>query len=154
MSASTNVITDELEALIEPVVTQKGYEFVEVQFRNEQHGWVLRIIIYKEEGVCVDDCAAVSREVAHILEVEDVIQQKFHLEVSSPGLDRPLTTSRDFLRNIGKKVKIKYGEDDDVKTVKGIVADVADEKVHLQLDGTRLEVDLDVIKKAKLIIEF
>ena len=107
-SAETNYIVDKITAVIGPVVVEKGYELVEIQFRNEQHGWVLRIIIYKEEGIGVDDCAAVSREVGHILEVEDVIQQKFHLEVSSPGLDRPLTTSRDFLRNIGKKVKIKY----------------------------------------------
>lgn len=154
MSSSTNYIADEVTALIEPVLADKGYELVEVQFRNESHGWVLRILIYKEGGIVIDDCAGVSREVGHILEVEDTIQQKFHLEVSSPGLDRPLTTSRDFLRNKGEKAKVTYVEDDATQTVKGVIVDASDEKVFLQADDRQLAVDICLVEKAKLIIEF
>ncbi len=154
MASSTNYNADEITALIEPVLTEKGYELVEIQFRNEPHGWVLRIIIYKEGGIGVDDCSSVSREVGHILEVEDIIQQKYHLEVSSPGLDRPLTTMRDFLRNKGKKVKVTTVEDDATQTVKGVIIDASDENVHLQTDNGQIAVDLCLVKKAKLIIEF
>lgn len=154
MSSSSDYIVDEVTPLIEPVLADKGYELVEVQFRNESHGWVLRIIIYKESGVGVDDCATVSREVGHILEVEDLIKQKFHLEVSSPGLDRPLTTERDFLRHKGKKVKVTYAEQGATRTVRAIVNDCCDEKVSLQADDEQVVVDLSMVKKAKLIIEF
>ena len=101
MSSSKDHIVAEVERLIEPVLAEKLLELVEVQFRQEPIGWVLRVIIYKQGGTSVDDCATVSRELSHLLDVEDLIPQKYHLEVSSPGLDRPLKTEKDFLRNKG-----------------------------------------------------
>ncbi|MCI5189216.1 MAG: ribosome maturation factor RimP [Candidatus Electrothrix sp. AS4_5] len=84
-----------------------GLELVDVQFKQEA-GWVLRIFIDQKTGVNVDDCAAVSRQVATYLEVEDVIQHAYTLEVSSPGAERPLKRLEDFVRFSGKKVRIKY----------------------------------------------
>lgn len=88
--------------IIQPVLDDLGLELVELQLRSEgKKGLVLRIIIFKEGGVSLDDCAQVSREVGFLLEVEDPIGRSYVLEVSSPGLDRPLKTERDFERNKG-----------------------------------------------------
>jgi ribosome maturation factor RimP len=100
-------VTKKVEALAIPVLEEIGLELVEVQFRREQSGWVLRLVIDKQEGVSLDDCAAVSREIGQLLDIEDFIDQAYNLEVSSPGLNRPLKSMADFQRFIGRKAKIK-----------------------------------------------
>ncbi len=140
-----------IEALIEPVVSDLGYELVEVQFRREQHGQVLRIIIFRPEGIGVEDCARVSREVSPLLEVEDLIEQAYHLEVSSPGLDRPLVTPRDFRRYMGNRVQVRLIDGGEEMT--GLIADCTDTQVILETEGGKREIPLSRLKKAKLVIE-
>ena len=129
-------------------------ELVEVQFRQESSGWVLRVIIHKQGGVSVDDCARVSRELSHLLDVEDLIPQKYHLEVSSPGLDRPLKTERDFLRNKGEKVKLTVMVDGEHQTRTGIIQDVQDGGLLVKGDAGITSYPLGDISKARLEIEF
>lgn len=138
--------------LIEPVLVDLGLELVEVQFQREQHGQVLRIVIYKDSGIIVDDCARVSREVGHLLEVEDIIEEAFNLEVTSPGLDWRLKSARDFALNIGKKVRIIPR--DGSEPLVGLIVESGDDKVTIDIDGDKRVVVLDEIKKAKLVIEF
>ena len=87
-----------------------GLELVDVQFHREGHGWVLRLFIDREGGVTLDHCSKVSREISDYLDVEDVIEQPYHLEVSSPGLDRPLRDLRDFKRFCGNNARVKLRE--------------------------------------------
>lgn len=150
MADTVAAITD----LIEPVVVDMGYELVEVQFRNEQIGLVLRIIIYKGDGISLDDCSMVSREVSHLLEVEDLITKAYHLEVTSPGLDRPLKTERDFLRNMGKKIQIRFVADGREQDEVGCVAGVNGNDVVLSVAGEMKNIAIESVKKAQLIIEF
>ena len=75
--------------LCEPVVESYGLELVQVQYRREDHGWVVRILVDRDGGVTVDECGTLSREVSDLLDVEDIIDTAYNLEVSSPGLDRP-----------------------------------------------------------------
>jgi len=99
-----------LESLVEPVVTGQGYELVDVGFKNELGAWILRVYIDKPgsaERVGLDDCASVSRELSAVLDVDDTIQGHYSLEVSSPGLNRPLKKVSDFARFVGKKAKIR-----------------------------------------------
>ena len=145
-------VESEVTALIEPVITDLGLELVEVQFRREQHGQVLRIIIFSPDGINVDDCARVSREVGHILEVEDLIDQAYNLEVTSPGLDWKLKSERDFARYRGKKVKVVML--DSSEPLVGQIGEVGDGKVFIDVDGEEQTVSLELIKKAKLVIEF
>ncbi|MFH1215662.1 MAG: ribosome maturation factor RimP [Pseudomonadota bacterium] len=154
MDSYRDRIAIEVGRLIEPIVTDQGLEVVEVQFRREQVGWVLRIVIYRDGGVSIDDCARVSREVSHLLDVEDLIEQKFHLEVSSPGLDRPLKTGRDFARNLGKKVKVVFGENGDVETIIGIIQEVREDVLMLETNSGSMALPLADIKNARLEIEF
>lgn len=145
-------IAEQVSELIEPVVADLGYELVEVQFRREQHGQVLRVIIFHVAGIRVDDCSLVSREVSRILDVEDRIDQAYHLEVSSPGLDRPLVTARDFARYLGRPVLVSIAETSE--EVAGTIEEVGEEAVSLGVPGGRREIPLAQIKKARLAIEF
>lgn len=88
------------------LLNAEGLELVDLEFRREGRGWVLRLFMDKPGGITLDDCAAVSREWGDQLDVEDLIPFRYTLEVSSPGLDRPLKKDADFLRHIGKTIQL------------------------------------------------
>ncbi|WP_446009128.1 ribosome maturation factor RimP [Candidatus Electrothrix sp.] len=151
--------TDQVIRVVEefalPLLDEMGLELVEVQFRQES-GWVLRLFIDGKEGVNVDDCASVSRQVATYLEVEDIIRHAYTLEVSSPGAERPLKRVEDFIRFSGKKVRVKLNEPvDNQRVFCGILAGV-DEKnnrITLAVDGSdtqQREFDLQAVARARL----
>jgi ribosome maturation factor RimP len=104
-------IKDKLLELSAPVCAGSGYELVDLAFTREQDGWVLRVFIdnaaAEEGGISFADCEHVSRELSTVLDVEDPITQAYRLEVSSPGLDRPLRTAEHFRRQIGEVVKAR-----------------------------------------------
>ncbi|MBU0730358.1 MAG: ribosome maturation factor RimP [Proteobacteria bacterium] len=152
--AQPEIITA-IEKFVQPIVADLGLELVEVQYRREPSGIVLRIIIYKAEGVSIDDCAGVSRQVAHILEVEDLIDQAYNLEVTSPGLDRPLVKEKDFIRSKGKEVKVITSEPVDGDNVHvGIIENFENSVLSLQTGKGLVKIDFDLISKAKLVIRF
>ncbi len=144
----------QVRQLVEPALAELGYELVEIQLRNEKIGLVLRVVLYKEGGINLDDCSTTSRTIGHLLEVEDLIGRPYHLEVSSPGLDRPLTTARDFARNIGHKVEVKSMKGEETRNVIGLIAGVDEIKVIITVDGAPEQIALTDIVKAKLVIEF
>lgn len=147
-------LQERLSHLLEPVVEGCGLELVELQFRREAHGWVLRLIIDCEGGVSVDHCAEVSREVGLLLEVEDPIEQAYHLEVSSPGLDRPLKRERDFVRCIGKKAKVVLLEPLDGQfSLIGIIVGVEQRGITLDAGQGPLAIPFEGMKKARLVVE-
>ena len=113
---------------------------------------MLRIVIFRSSGVNLDDCARVSREVGHLLEVEDLIACAYNIEVTSPGLDWQLKSERDFVRYRGQKVKVVLL--DSSEPLIGLIGEVADGKVFIEVTGEGQAVPLDLIKKAKLVIEF
>ena len=103
-------ITGKVRDVAESFLPSMGLELVDVQFHREGHGWVLRLFIDREGGVSLDHCSKVSREISAYLDVEDVIEQPYHLEVSSPGLDRPLRDFGDFKRFCGNNARVKLRE--------------------------------------------
>ena len=144
-----------LTELVVPVVEGFDCELVELQFRREAPGWVLRLLIDNENGIGIDDCSRISREVAHLLEVEDPIEQSYTLEVSSPGLDRPLKGERDFLRCKGKKAKVVVREPIDGQNQwVGLIEDATRESVTLRTDQGIIEIPFTRMKKTRLVIEF
>lgn len=102
-----NDVTKQVEDLAQPLVSSLGMELVELEYKREGRHMVLRLFIDKEGGVTLDDCAAVSRELSAVLDVEDIIPGRYSLEVSSPGLNRPIKTRSDYERYTGRLVKIK-----------------------------------------------
>jgi ribosome maturation factor RimP len=103
-------VVERARRTLEPVLVRDGYELVEVEWVRGGGRFTLRVFIDKPGGVNVDDCQAVSRTIEPILDVEDFIEQAYDLEVSSPGLDRPLRTPEHFARYAGQRVHVKaYG---------------------------------------------
>lgn len=157
-------VQDKIRSLVLPVLEEKGLELVDVEYRREGQGWVLRLYIDQSGGVTLDTCVEVSREVSVLLEVEDPIETAYNLEVSSPGLDRPLTKAADFERFAGRMARIRSCVPIDVdgkgrgrKTLVGILGGLCDGKVVLELKekpGVRIEVPIEDIDKANLEMEF
>ncbi|HHJ14870.1 MAG TPA: ribosome maturation factor RimP [Gammaproteobacteria bacterium] len=145
----------ELRALLEPAVTAMGFELVGVEFFRARQG-VLRLYIDADQGVTVDDCQAVSHQVSGILDVEDPIRGQYTLEVSSPGLDRPLFRAGDFERFAGCEVRLQLtAAVDGRRKFQGTLAGLRDGEVVLELgDERELVVALDEIDQARLVPDF
>ena len=95
------------EELLEPIVSEAGFELVDVEYVKEAGTWYLRAYIDKPGGITVDDCEAVSRRFSDILDEKDYIEDSYIFEVSSPGLGRPLKKEKDFQRSLGEDVEIR-----------------------------------------------
>ena len=148
-------IVESVRELVEPIVTDHGLELVDVEHHRSPRGWVLRITIDKEGGVTLNDCTKLSRETGYILEIKELIGYPYQLEVTSPGLERPLKTPADFGKYIGRKVAIKTsillrGR----KNFKGTLQGAQGETVHLEIGGELWEIPFSTITQAKLIYEF
>ncbi len=148
-------IVDKIEEFAESLLPSMGLELVEVQFRREGHGWVLRLSIDREEGgISLADCSAVSREVSRFLDVEDLIEHAYHLEVSSPGLERSLRSLADFQRFCGEKARIRLRESlDGQKVFIGTLGQATEEAVQLHLaEGQTVQFSIEQIEKARLTL--
>lgn len=145
-------VIEEISKYAASLLPSMGLELVEVQFRREGHGWVLRVFIDSEQGITIDHCADVSREISAYLDVEDLIDYQYNLEVSSPGLERPLKSLMDFERYMGKKARVKLREPIDGQKVQiGIIEQVIDNEIELELeDGKKVRFSFDSINKARL----
>lgn len=146
-------VISQVRGLVEPILDQKGMELVDIEYRMEGGRWVLRLFIDKEGGVTLDDCSDVSGEVGVILDVRDIIPHSYNLEVSSPGLDRPLVKERDFLRHLARRVKIKTrGAIDGRRNFSVLLEGFKEGKVIVR-DGSGMvwEIPLMEIEKARLI---
>jgi ribosome maturation factor RimP len=97
---------NKIKALAEDLLQEEKMELADLELLREGRGWVLRLFIDKSGGITLDDCASISRQIGDQLEVEDLIPFRYTLEVSSPGLDRPLKKDQDFLRHIGNQIQV------------------------------------------------
>ena len=146
---------ERVRALAEPILTDRGLELVEVEFQRETRGWILRLYIDRPGGVTLDDCQKVSEELGDHLDVADVIHHPYDLEVSSPGLNRPLTRDADFVRFAGKAARIVTRDPiEGQRNFHGRLGGLVDGAVLLTLaDGRQVRLLRDDIAKARLEIE-
>jgi ribosome maturation factor RimP len=141
--------------LIAPTVTEHNAELVDVEYIKAGKVWTLRVFIDKKQGVTVLDCQKLSREIEDLIEVHELISDPYTLEVSSPGLDRPLKKEADFLRNKNKQIQLNtYAPIEGGKKFSGIVLDVKDKTLFLKNKDNCIELELANIAQAKLVIEF
>jgi len=146
---------ERLRAMLEPAVEALGFELVDTEFSGSGHRALLRIYIDRPGGVNVDDCAAVSHQVSAILDVEDPIAGRYTLEVSSPGLDRPLTRPQDFERFAGELVAVKLARPrDGRRKFKGRLLGLRDGMIALEADGERFDLAFDEVDKVRLVPTF
>ena len=147
MEIKTQSIVKQVEGLVEPILEQMGYELVDVERSGRG---MLRVFIDKPQGITVDDCQVVSNQLTRLFMVENVDYDR--LEVSSPGLDRVLKKEADFVRFAGQKVQLKLrmpiaGR----KNFAGIIGDVNDGVLQLDMDGSQVAIELSNLDKARLV---
>ncbi len=149
-------VEQRVAGLVGPLLDERGLELVDVDFTVEHGRHVLRIYIDRPGGVTLGDCTDISRELSTLLDVEDFIPGSYTLEVSSPGLDRPLKSERDFSRHIGGKVRIRTKEPVGARgrrNFKAVIKDVKDGAVTVtDSNGTDWEIDISNIERARLEI--
>ncbi len=144
--ASTQVVN-----VIEPVVTGLGYELVGAEFGQAENGTTLRVYIDKPEGIVMEDCAAVSRQLNAVLDVEDTIKSAYLLEVSSPGVDRPLFTEAQFSAQIGQDVRVRLTDGvGGRRNFKGPLIAVKDGVAIVEVDGIDYELTISDIEQAHI----
>ncbi|PKK83799.1 MAG: hypothetical protein CVT49_06585 [candidate division Zixibacteria bacterium HGW-Zixibacteria-1] len=139
-----------IEELITPVIAEEGFELVELKLARYKRSSRLQLYVDSNNGVTIDDCARISRAVDPVLESNDIFTYAYTVEVSSPGLDRPLTTARDFRRRIGERVMV-YFNDSGLLPQEGELVDADDSHIELQKDDNRSRYDLINIRMGKVI---
>lgn len=156
-------VTEQIEQLIQPLLEDLDCELVDLEYQREQRGWVLRFFLDKVGGINLDDCAKASREISSLLDVENVITTAYSLEVSSPGIERPLKKPEDFKRFSGQLAKIKTMDSIDPdasgknrKTFIGTLSGLEGDDLLLILKNTTdaVKIPLQQIDKANLKHEF
>jgi ribosome maturation factor RimP len=144
-------ILDRVRVIVDPVLLDEKLELVDLEYRRESRGWVLRLYLDKEGGVTLDDCTRVSQEVGRILDVEDFIQTPYTLEVSSPGLSRRLKNEKDFMRYRGYLIKVKTVDPiENRRHFKGKLLGISENQLEIETDGEIFRISLSDVAKANL----
>lgn len=148
-------LKDKVRGIIEPVINSLGIELEDLEVNKMKGKALLRVFIEKEGGITIDDCESVSREIAAILDVEDPVPYSYVLEVSSPGLDRPLKEPRHFIRYAGKTVRVVTHKPVDKETFfVGKLLNADDKEIVILLEKDRkITVPYENISKARLEVE-
>lgn len=144
-----------LNELLQPLVEDLGYEFVGLEYNSNPKHSVLRIYIDREDGVGIEDCETVSRETAALLDVKDPIRSHYNLEVSSPGLARPLFTPAHFKEFAGNEAQINlFAPQDGRRKFSGAILSADENSVSIDQDGSEVTLDFDNIAKANLVPDY
>ena len=144
-------IVDRVRAVANPILSDEGMELVDIEYRRESKGWILRLTLDKEGGITLDDCSRVSHEVGRSLDVEDFIQNPYTLEVSSPGLTRPLRTEKDFMKYRHRLIKVKTVDPiENRRQFKGRLLGVSENRIEIESDGGIFQIPLSNVAKANL----
>ena len=136
--------------LIEKPLAEQGCELADVVLARYKSSATLKVFVYSDGGVNLDECVRLSRLVGDIIDATDLFEKGYTLEISSPGLDRPLKTGRDFRYRAGEKVRVHF-LDKKRKDVTAEIVSATDDTVKLKDENSTFEVELDEIDKAKII---
>lgn len=149
-------VSEQVFALVQPIAENFGLEVVEVLYEKKFDGMNLTIVIDKDGGVSIDDCEKLHRAIDAPLDELDPIDTAYILNVSSPGIDRPLKVERDYKRNLGKKISVKlYKPLDNKKAYDGVLVEYTDETFTIELkNGNKLTFNKKDTAKVEPIIEF
>lgn len=160
MKQPTNSVVQNVTELAQPILVERNLELVDLEYAKAGRDFVLRFFIDKDGGVTLDDCAEFSHELSAILDVEDIVPNNYTLEVSSPGLDRPLKKTSDFERYAGRLIKVRTFEpfQDDAgnkrKTFLGILGGLENGAIRMTLkEGQTATIPMERVAKANLEFE-
>lgn len=148
-------IEQRCEALVQPILDEHGFELWDVEYVKEGANYYLRVYADKTGGITIDDCVTISRALEAKLDAEDFIEEAYILEVSSPGLGRPLKRERDFERSLGALVEVKlYRPLNQQKEFTGILKSYNDDVVVLETEETELELKRSELALIRLAFDF
>ncbi|BCS81502.1 ribosome maturation factor RimP [Anaerocellum diazotrophicum] len=148
-------ITKKVEELVKPILERYGFDLVDIEFKKEGKNHFLRVYIDKPGGITIDDCQLVSEELSEKLDIVDPIPFSYYLEVSSPGIDRPLISDRDFIRNRGRVVDVFLNQPFLNRTkITGELVEKNEKYLVLIVDKEKIDIPVGNIKKVKLAIRF
>ena len=148
-------IEQKTEELVTPIIDENHFELVDVEYVKEGANWYLRIYADKDGGISIDDWVLISRALEAKLDADDFIKDAYILEVSSPGLGRPLKKEKDYQRSIGQSVDIKlYKAIDKQKEFTGILKEYSKERIILSIGGTDQEFETKSVASARLSLDF
>jgi ribosome maturation factor RimP len=140
---------NEIQEIAERIVESEGMELVDIEYKPGRNRSLLRIYIDKEGGVTLNDCENVSRQLSTVLDVKDLLKSAYVLEVSSPGLDRPLQTDRDYRRAIGRILKLSLmDEQGKTESLTGKLLEATDEEIIVEQDGKGRNIPRSMVKRA------
>ncbi len=135
---------------VEKMVDTNGLELVEIKVEPRGKFDIIKLFVDKEGGISVGECSKLARRINNYLSEEQDYGKEYRLEVSSPGLDRPLTELKHFLRNLNRQLKVTYTEDDANRSVEGTLVSADEEKIVLKLKKAETEIPLNSIQKAEI----
>ncbi|PKN51190.1 MAG: ribosome maturation factor RimP [Deltaproteobacteria bacterium HGW-Deltaproteobacteria-13] len=151
-----NEIKEKIRQLAEPVVASEGMELIHVECIKMHSRWIIRLFLDKECGITLDDCANISNQLGDIFDIREVINSAYTLEVSSPGLDRPISRDQDFVKYKNSNVIVKTNEKiDGIKNFRGILTDFIEEAgrkmVLIEIAGKIYRIPRQEVVKANLV---
>jgi ribosome maturation factor RimP len=145
-------VHDQLQAIIAPAIEALGFELLGIEYLAQGRHSLLRLYIDSESGIDVDDCATVSHQVSAVLDVEDPIHGEYTLEVSSPGLDRPLFSLEHYQRFLGEMVKLRlHMAVEGRRKFTGLLKAAEGDEICVEVDGEEYHIPIDNIEKANLV---
>ena len=158
VAENSETTIDKARALLEPFLEAEGYELLDIEYKQEFGRWILRLFADKPGGVNLEDCVELTNIIGPFLDLEDFIPQEYNLEVSSPGLNRPLTKPRHFAQVLGKKVRVKAKKPQGRpprQVWKGRLVNVSEKAVELDIEAAgKMWIEFSEIAKANLEYEF
>lgn len=155
MVSKAHILIKQIADLVEPILGEMEFELVDVEYLSKHGRWVLRLYVDKEGGVTIDDCARLSGEIGDLIDVKDVLKHEYVLEISSPGLNRPLKKERDFIWATGKRVKVRMVEPvNGRRNFTGYLKNFKDGTLYVEAEGSLVALPWIQVDKANLVYEF
>ena len=153
--AKRTEIEAKVEKMVLPIIEENHFELVDVEYVKEGANWYLRVFADKEGGININDCVLISRALEEKLDADDFIEEAYILEVSSPGLGRPLKKEKDYIRSIGKSIDIKlYKAIDKQKEFTGILKEYSSDQVVITIEDEDVTFETRSIASARLALDF
>lgn len=150
MTWSVEDLLHRLEEIVLPALRTHGVDFIEAQLKGGRNSRIVRIVVDTDGGISLGQCAAISRDIGLRLDAAELFDGRYRLEVSSPGTDRPLRSTRDYERNLGRRVLIQYREGDTQSAIEGTIRGVTAEEVEIASGRVSHFIPLHAIELAKI----
>jgi ribosome maturation factor RimP len=149
-----NILHDKLHTLIAPVLQNFNADFIALELKGSKSNLVVRVIADQDGGITLPTCAAISRALSDQLDVADIIPGRYRLEVSSPGVDWPLKTARDFQRHLGREVNLRYRDREATAAIDGTIQAVSDAEIVIAAESRSVSIPLQQIEVGKLKLKW